>query len=420
MPHFRTPLRAALGAVALALTIPLLAASPAAAVVDPDAKSILVFSKAGFTDPAEEDAAIAAELETLGGVVTIFDGGDGSAEAWTAALSGVDTLVIPEGNVYQPAGTAVISTGAAAVIKDWLAAGGTALGTGSYTHRPLVEYFTGLDYSTGWGASAAAGGWLLQLESDTLPASLPIGNMTGGQGNYGIWGAPQKAAITPIYLSADGQNLGVGAFNVGEGEYLYYAYDWYPDAGELTNGVRAAWNEALLLGAAGSFTPEPEPEPEPDPAPAPEPEPAPEDPFLALELKISEGSPVEGGQAAFTAAGLEAGASYTLVLRSDPIVLASGSVPGSGIVAQDVTIPDGLEPGWHSLTFTSTYADGSEAESVLWFEVAADGTLVQTRTTAPAQLAETGFEAAPAAAAALLALLTGGLLLARRGTRAER
>ncbi|BDI22058.1 hypothetical protein [Herbiconiux sp. L3-i23] len=406
----RIPVLPALGAAIALIAAPFVGASAASALPAPDPDlGILVFSKEGFTDPDEEDADISAELALIGSVTT-FDGGDGSAAAWTAALADQDVVVFPEGLVYADGGTDVMSEEAVVVVKDWVSAGRTALGTGSYTHGDLVDVLTGVDYTDVWSNGRTGGEWSLQLDDATLPTTLPNANYAGGLLAYSTWSDAQKASVTPVYLSDD-DNLGVASFSVGGGQFLYYAYDWFPAANEATNGVRAAWNEALRLGAGGRLTPAPT-------APAPtSPVPAPSAAALSLELKIAAGQPVAGGKANFTAEGLKPGADFSLVLRSTPITLAAGAVPVDGAVSQEITIPAGLEAGWHSLTFASTFADGSVANSVLWFEIDASGALLQTSTTAPA-LAATGAAALPLGALALGLLVAGGVvvLLRRRAT----
>lgn len=409
------------GVALLTLALPLCAAT-AAQATDSTATRILVFSNGDFTDPGEEDADIETELRTLG-TVTTFDGGDGSAAAWSTALGSEDVVVFPESygesGIYGPGGTDAMSDEAAVVVRDWLASGHIALGTGSYSHRGLIEKFTGVDYSDAWGQQESDGGWDLQLSDESLPTNLPNADWAGGQEQYGDWSAEQKAPVTPIYLSADGTNLGVGAFAVGSGAFLYYGYDWYPDSDDVDSGARDLWNEALRLGAAGTLTPgiaTPVTSPAPVPVTSPATAPVVAAPVLDLQLQIQPGQPVAGGSVAFSAQGLKEGAAFNLVLRSTPVVLASGTVPAGGTVAQQLTIPAGLEAGWHSVTLTSTYADGTAASSVVWFQIDGSGLLVKTSATAPApELASTGVEAAPLGIAAFLLLAVGGsLLMVRR------
>jgi LPXTG-motif cell wall-anchored protein len=81
-------------------------------------------------------------------------------------------------------------------------------------------------------------------------------------------------------------------------------------------------------------------------------------------------------------------------------------------VNSSVTIPAGLEPGWHTLTFTSTAADGSSVVSKVYFEISATGTLLSNTTTIPAALANTGFDSQKGVYVALGLLIAGLLALA--------
>lgn len=118
-------------------------------------------------------------------------------------------------------------------------------------------------------------------------------------------------------------------------------------------------------------------------------------PFIAvqqldLQLGFAIGDRVSGSEATATAEGLEEGEAFDIVVRSTPQTLAVGTVPAGGTVTRTVTLPT-LEAGWHSLTFTSTWAGGGAAVSRVWFQVGADGTLLRVSSSAPA-LANTGVD----------------------------
>ena len=130
---------------------------------------------------------------------------------------------------------------------------------------------------------------------------------------------------------------------------------------------------------------------------------------VALNLGISTGQTIAGSNVAISASGLQATAPYEVVLRSTPVTLASGNA-SNGAVTTSVTIPSGLEAGWHSLTFTSTASDGSTVTSVTYFKVSASGTLLASSSTIPAELANTGINAGTG-----ISLLAGGLSLALVG-----
>jgi hypothetical protein len=107
-----------------------------------------------------------------------------------------------------------------------------------------------------------------------------------------------------------------------------------------------------------------------------------------VELAAKTGETIAGTKSTITATGLKPGADYTIVLRSDPVTLASGKVADNGNLTQEVTLPT-IAEGSHSITLTSTYWDGTALSSVIYFTVDADGKLTEITTTAP-ELAETG------------------------------
>lgn len=134
---------------------------------------------------------------------------------------------------------------------------------------------------------------------------------------------------------------------------------------------------------------------------------------LDLGLDLDIGDLVEGGQATVTASGLQDGAGYDIIVRSTPQTLGVGTVPTGGILARTVTLP-ALSTGWHSLTFTSTWANGSSAVARVWFQVGADGRLLAVSSTAP-NLATTGAGITGSLTLAAVTLLAGvGLVALRR------
>lgn len=219
-----------------------------------DGPVIVVFSNDSFTDPLEEDWDIATVLLPTASEMRVTDGGDGSAGAWITVLTGADVLVLPEGDNWSPGGTSAISDAALEVIRTWVSAGRLILGTGSYTHGEIVSELTGVDFTSEFGNNDSNGPWQRVSSDTSLPAELPNANYAGGLGDFSLYSVEQKAIITPIYQSLPNDSLGVAAFAIGTGSYLYHAYDWFPDEGELTNGVRDAWNGALVLAAAGDLT----------------------------------------------------------------------------------------------------------------------------------------------------------------------
>jgi LPXTG-motif cell wall-anchored protein len=222
-----------------------------------DGPVIVVFSNGAFTDPSEEDWDITTALLPSASEIRVTDGGDGSAGVWSSLLTGADVLVLPEGDNWAPGGTSAISDAALEVIRTWVSAGRLILGTGSYDHGDIVSELTGVDFTSEFGNNDSNGPWQRVSTDTSLPAELPNANYAGGLGDFSLYSVEQKAIITPIYQSLANDSLGIAAFAIGTGSYVYQAYDWFPDSEELGNGVRDAWNGALVLAAAGDLTPTP-------------------------------------------------------------------------------------------------------------------------------------------------------------------
>ncbi len=304
----RHPALPALVAVLLAIAPLAAAAPPAEAQLAPD-RTILVLSKDPYTDADEEDTEIAAALEAEFGAdnVTVTDGGDATAAAWSTLLTGVDTLVIPERDgplIWEPGRTEAlraagpetwpITDEAMAVIKAFAEAGGVIMGTGSYSHRAIIQELTDRTYSR-WSDDypgnyiddAGSGDWAewnsgwfsRSAGDDSLPARLPGANYTGGlavawtdsddPSSDWAWSAEERGAVSivygysgPYYGDPETQaieQVGVGVFTVGSGSYIYYAYDWYPDSADRNRDYADPthtewWNLALVLGAGGQIS----------------------------------------------------------------------------------------------------------------------------------------------------------------------
>jgi len=124
------------------------------------------------------------------------------------------------------------------------------------------------------------------------------------------------------------------------------------------------------------------------PTPAPQP-PTPSGPVATLDFNLSVGQQVANAPIPYSASGLLPNSNYDITVRSTPQIIAQGTVPAGGTVSGSATIPDGLAPGWHTITFTTTAADGAETKDVVWFKIAGDGTLLATSDVQPAELALT-------------------------------
>ncbi|MGV3733315.1 MAG: hypothetical protein ACO1N6_07945 [Microcella sp.] len=227
----------------------------------PTGPVVVVFSNDSYTDPEQEDWDIATTLLPGTSTMRVTDGGDGSAATWTTLLTGADVLVLPEGDNWSPGGTSAISDEALEVIRTWVSAGRTIVGTGSYDHGDIVSELTGVDFTSAFGDNSENGPWQRVGSDTSLPDELPNGNYTGGLGNVSSYTPEQLAVITPLYASAANDSIGIAEFAIGTGRYVYHAYDWYPDETELENGVRDIWNGALGV-AAGTSAPPAAEEPE--------------------------------------------------------------------------------------------------------------------------------------------------------------
>jgi hypothetical protein len=87
--------------------------------------------------------------------------------------------------------------------------------------------------------------------------------------NDQAWTPAERATVTIVY-GYDGpyyggpatetiEQIGVGVFAVGQGSYIYYAYDWFPDSSDRDTAKAdpthtAWWNLALVLGAGGQIS----------------------------------------------------------------------------------------------------------------------------------------------------------------------
>lgn len=286
------PTRAALAATGtLALSAALVLAGAGAAQAYPSAVAevdAVVFSNGNVVDdtPGGEFENITGDLETYGlASVVLFDGGDGSAAAWTAALAGVELFVLPEqesGNFFTTGGSPWASDAAIAVIKAWVEAGNLFIVAGSesytesgeggsdyYGSAPLMSALTCLAianeelYTLGFDGEDLGPDYILEVDlGGTAPDPLPSRN-----GTYplvaDVFSAPLTAITTPIYTAdvtvGGGQvlnTLGAATFGVGNGAVIYLAYDWYfptEDSGS------AEWYNVLQLAVAGEFPYLPQP-----------------------------------------------------------------------------------------------------------------------------------------------------------------
>ncbi len=252
-PRLRRGMAALIAALALVIA-PVLTATSASAA-EPVTTNTLFFSRDGFTDIDQEDLTMIAGLTDSGIVVTVFDGGDGSAAAWVAALAGNGVLVIPETSsstpVWTSGGTSAMSDEAAAAVLAFVTAGGTVILGGSENEQ-LLSYLTGIDYDGNWNDGGTAGPWDLQIVEPALPAQLTNSNGTYPIDSFGTWSAELLAGVIPLYTGDSGAEMAAGKFPVGAGFVYSFAYDWYP--GDETEDIdgRVLWNQLLVWAATGT------------------------------------------------------------------------------------------------------------------------------------------------------------------------
>lgn len=387
-------------AAALSIASTALVAVPSHATV-----SIVMFSNASYTDTTEEDLDMAAALEDLG-TVTTFDGGDGSAADWTAALTGATALVIPEaGEGDDLFGSAALSEEAADVIAEFVADGNPVIMTGAYTTTALIDHVQGV--SRTWEDDEVDDMWNLNISSEELPETLPNANYAGGISNWQEWSLEDREGVTPVYIDAARSNVAVAAFAHGEGYAFYYGYDWYPDSDDVASGAREAWNEALRLGASGEFA-----------AAVDE---TSGELVMGLSLDLAVGEAIEGAPVYAEASGLKPDTEWTLTLRSTPIVLDEGVVGNAGAILASVEIPAGLEPGTHTLTVVGTSSDGKTYKRVLTFVIDEGGLLESEPVLGELEevtLADTGVDGGLLGLIAASLFAAGGIALAVRRRKA--
>lgn len=234
-----------MAAAGLALA-PLALAGPASAQI---VHRVVFFSNADYTNVGVNDANQISALESSGITVTVFDGGDGSAEAWSAAIEGMQGVVIPySGNIYD---TPVLSVAAAQVLQNYVSNGGTILLT-TELQPELLSYLTGVDFTSVWWTVGSAGDtWPYVLPDPAFPAELAYTDAINAV-DTSNWNDEQLNAVLPVYYSDDTVTAAVLAFGVGSGNIYTVGYDWYPGTEGSDAANRAAWNtvQGLLIPEA--------------------------------------------------------------------------------------------------------------------------------------------------------------------------
>jgi hypothetical protein len=101
---------------------------------------------------------------------------------------------------------------------------------------------------------------------------------------------------------------------------------------------------------------------------------------------------------------------FEVVVRSTPQRLATGLTDLLGNVTSSFRMPSNLEPGWHSLTFTSTSSNGTAFEQVLYFSISSAGDLLSSTYVKPAALANTGAASLAVELGIGIATFLGGMI----------
>jgi hypothetical protein len=142
--------------------------------------------------------------------------------------------------------------------------------------------------------------------------------------------------------------------------------------------------------------------------------PPPTPPADAEPITTALPSPAPGGSFTLTEGGFEPGEDVVVVLYSAPVVLASTTANGEGVISASLTIPAGTAPGTHTLVL---YGESTTKAATITVQAATPAPAGQQ----PRTLPRTGTQAwmPTALVAAALFLLSGAHLVgrSRRATR---
>lgn len=134
---------------------------------------------------------------------------------------------------------------------------------------------------------------------------------------------------------------------------------------------------------------------------------------LELTLGGVVGDAASGTPVHATGSGLRPGATLTVTVYSDPVLLGSATVGSGGGGEVSGALP-ALGAGTHRLVLAGTALDGSAVRTELAFGVGADGTITWVGHAEPGRMAVTGADVAGLGLLSLLAVLAGALLLVAR------
>lgn len=97
-------------------------------------------------------------------------------------------------------------------------------------------------------------------------------------------------------------------------------------------------------------------------------------PAIHLDLKATARDVVAGAPVLIEGQGLQPGSAYSLVMRSTPTTVTTGTVSSGGRFSTTVNLPAGIAPGNHTITLTAIGSDGSTLSLVTTFVVSSAGT----------------------------------------------
>ena len=98
-------------------------------------------------------------------------------------------------------------------------------------------------------------------------------------------------------------------------------------------------------------------------------------PAIEIAPGFTAGTPLTQATLSVSGANLAPGSAYTIVLYSDPVVLARGVIDATGTLAFSTKLPGQVEAGAHRLVLTVVAPDGSVVSDTVWFTVLAAGAI---------------------------------------------
>jgi hypothetical protein len=224
---------------------------------------VLVFSNSEVVDTTSgvsggEYEWISDAMTAAGYDVIPFDGGDGSASAWSTALTDIEVFVLPEqesGYFYNPdSPPSWLSSAAWDVLVAWIQAGGAAVMSGVCDPEDgyLLSEAVGVDYTDAFDCNGFDVADRF-IDDAGLPAVLNYISAVPTM-NLNTLSDAQEAPLTVWYASDTfcGVELAAGEFAAGTGRVGVLAWDWFNGGGD-----QAAWNsvlDSMLNGNAATST----------------------------------------------------------------------------------------------------------------------------------------------------------------------